>query len=42
MTSAGILTAYIANTIGYGGAALVIVIATKGRLGLPAKQPAPA
>ena len=42
MTSAGILTAYIANTIGYGGAALVIVIATKGRLGLPAKQLAPA
>jgi hypothetical protein len=40
LTSAGILTAYIANTIGYGGAAPVIIIATKGRLGLP--EPAPA
>lgn len=42
MTSAGILTAYIASTIGYGGAALVTIIATKGRLGLPAEQLAPA
>jgi membrane protease YdiL (CAAX protease family) len=42
MTSAGILTAYLANTIGYGGAALAIIIATKGRLGLPPKQLAPA
>jgi membrane protease YdiL (CAAX protease family) len=42
MTDAGILTAYIANTIGYGGAALVIIVATRGRLGLPAREPAPA
>jgi uncharacterized protein len=42
MTDAGILTAYIANVIAYGGAALVIIVATKGRLGLPPKQPAPA
>lgn len=42
MTGAGVLTAYIANVIGYGGAALVIIVATKGRLGLPPKQPAPA
>jgi uncharacterized protein len=42
MTGAGILTAYLANTIGYGGAALVIIVATKGRLGLPPRQVAPA
>jgi membrane protease YdiL (CAAX protease family) len=41
MTDAGILTAYLANTIAYGIAAIVIIIATKGRLGLPRGQSAP-
>lgn len=40
MTESGVLTAYYANIIGYGIAAIVIIVATKGRLGMPRRDAA--